>query len=108
MISFLLVAVEERRISDCTLLLKLSSRAQTWTPCLCARSTYSLDAKDVKVESNLIGEESDEIIEEAVDNFDDEEYEDEIDSYEDDEESEEEFEEDDFDDIEDIEEGDEE
>jgi DNA-directed RNA polymerase subunit beta len=64
-------------------------------------------AKDVKVESNLIGEESEEIIEEAVDNFDDEEYVDEIDSYEDDEDSEE-FEEDDFDDIEDIEEGDEE
>ena len=57
---------------------------------------------------NLIGEESEEVIEEAVDNFDDEEYEDEIDSYEDDEESDEDFEDDDFDDIEDIEEGDEE
>ena len=68
-----------------------------------------LDAKEVKVESNLIGEESEEVIEEVVDNFEDEEYDDELESYEDDEELEEddEFEEDSFDDM-DIEEGDEE
>ena len=68
-----------------------------------------LEAKEVKVESNLIGDESEEIIEQVEDDFDDEEYDDELENYEDDEETEEDddFEDESFDD-EDIEEGDEE
>ena len=70
-----------------------------------------LDSNDNKVESKLIGEESDEdIIEEVKDNFADDEYIDEIeDDFEDeeDEELEEDFEDEDFDE-EDLEEGDEE
>ena len=68
-----------------------------------------LDPKDKKVESNLVGEESEEL-EEITDSFADDEYEDELDNYEEENESEEEFEEefeDSLDDI-DIEEGDEE
>ena len=68
-----------------------------------------LDPKDKKVESNLVGEETEEL-EEIKDSFADDEYEDELDNYEDanepDEEFEEEFE-DSLDDI-DMEEGDEE
>ena len=73
-----------------------------------------IEPKEVKVESKLVGEENDEIIEEAVDNFEDEDYEDEIDDYVDDEEIDDELDNDSFDDIdeiddiEDIEEGDEE
>ena len=74
----------------------------------------SYTPKEVKVESKLVGEENDEIIEETVDNFEDEDYEDEIDDYVDDEEIDDELDNDSFDDIddiddiEDIEEGDEE
>jgi DNA-directed RNA polymerase subunit beta len=68
-----------------------------------------LDAKEQKVESNLIGDESEEVIEEVQDDFEDEEYLDELENYEDDEEIEdEEFEDDSFDEELDIEEGDEE
>ena len=70
-----------------------------------------LDAKDVKVESNLIGEDTEEVIEEVVDNFEDEEYDDELENYEDDEDIEEDdddFDDDSFEDDMDIEEGDEE
>ncbi len=69
-----------------------------------------LDAKENKIESNLVGEESEEVIEEVEDNFEDDDYEDDLDNYEDDEEIDEDddFDDDSFDEIEDIEEGDEE